>query len=158
MINFQGIHKPSYHAYSFLNRLGDIKLGQGDGWFATKDVKGNIRILIWNYSHYSTPDARLAWDKDTVDELFTGGETRKFVFQLDGLGEGIHRLKISTVNIGNASAFHEWKAMGAPDWLTKDQVKRLKSAATPVVNEYPVGSVTELPAHGFALIDVVRDE
>lgn len=158
MITFQGIHKPAYHAYSFLNRLGEFRLGQGEGWFATKDKKGDIRILIWNYDHYTNPDARIAWDKDTVDELFTGGETRKFEFQLDGLGEGNHRLTISTVDMENASAFHAWKKMGAPDWLTKKQVKRLKSAATPVVNEYPVGTVTELPAHSFALIDVVRGE
>lgn len=163
LINAQGIHKPAYHAYAFLNQLGETKLGGGDGWFATRDEEeGSIQILLWNYEHYVNTDGRLAKDKDTVEELFGAGKKRKFDFHLEGLPKGRNRVVIKKVDMDNASAFRSWKSIGAPYWLTRDQVAYLKTCSEPVGKAYEVANgksvqiAVELPVHGFGLVEVTR--
>ena len=50
MINYQGIKKPSFHAYRFLNELGDIEAAAGDNYIVTKSSDtGKAVFLAWNY-------------------------------------------------------------------------------------------------------------
>jgi len=160
LINMQGIHKPAFYAYSFLNKLGTRMLGKGDGWFATKDEEGNIQIIVWNYSHYIDSDGRLAKDKDTVEQLFGNGEKREYNFRLEGLEKQKYNVSVWTVDGNYTSAFHGWKALGAPDWLTSEQVKRIESMGVPKLQNGKVGtgpSVSysiNLGAFGFAVAEV----
>ena len=46
LMNTQGIRKPAYFAYQFLNALGPTELENGDSQsVATTDGKGNARVL-----------------------------------------------------------------------------------------------------------------
>ena len=50
MINFQGLVKPSFHAYRMLNQLGDEKLYYSDPVFVSRDSKsGKVVALAFNY-------------------------------------------------------------------------------------------------------------
>ncbi|MBP0904007.1 glycoside hydrolase [Mariniflexile gromovii] len=50
MINFQGLVKPSYHAYRMLHQLGEEKLYKDDYLFVSKNSKNNnIVALAYNY-------------------------------------------------------------------------------------------------------------
>lgn len=50
MINFQGIVKPSFHAYRMLNQLGDEKIYYQDPLFVSRSSKnGKISALAFNY-------------------------------------------------------------------------------------------------------------
>ncbi len=58
MLNTQGINKPVFYAYQFLNRLGETELINEDkmSW-ASKDVKGNIKILAYDFTHTHPGDS-----------------------------------------------------------------------------------------------------
>src|ERR1051326_6191770 len=49
MISFQGLPKPTYHAYRFLNQLGREKLAQSDGHVVTRHADGRIATLLYHY-------------------------------------------------------------------------------------------------------------
>ena len=51
LLNYQGIKKPAYYSYRFLNRLGETELQNNDAssW-ACINKKGNIQILLWDYT------------------------------------------------------------------------------------------------------------
>ena len=50
MINFQGLVKPSFHAYRMLHQLGDEKLYYADPLFVSRSSEtGKITALAFNY-------------------------------------------------------------------------------------------------------------
>lgn len=57
LLNVQSLKKPSYHAYTFLHRLGDTELICADeDTYACKTEDG-VQILFWNYVHPENQDA-----------------------------------------------------------------------------------------------------
>ncbi|HEY4787456.1 MAG TPA: glycoside hydrolase, partial [Bacteroidales bacterium] len=57
LLNYQGIKKPSFSAYAFLNKLGETELTDKDSssW-ACKNGKGDVQVLFWNFT-YTLPDS-----------------------------------------------------------------------------------------------------
>ena len=51
LLNYQGINKPAFYAYQFLNRLGTIELKSSDeaSWIA-RDDKGGVQALFWDFT------------------------------------------------------------------------------------------------------------
>lgn len=51
LLNLQGINKPAFYSYKFMNELGNNELKNDDecSWVC-KDDAGNIQILCWNYA------------------------------------------------------------------------------------------------------------
>ena len=47
-----GIKKPHYYAFDFMNKLGDLLIDKGNGYFITKSY-GKIQILLYNYEHFN---------------------------------------------------------------------------------------------------------
>ena len=57
LLNIQSLQKPSYHAYVFLNRLGDTQLiCEDQDTYACKN-DAETQILFWNYVHPEHQDA-----------------------------------------------------------------------------------------------------
>ncbi|HEX5111272.1 MAG TPA: hypothetical protein VFV79_00385, partial [Saprospiraceae bacterium] len=51
MLTIQGINKPVFYAYQFLNRLGNTELVNDDrGSWVCKDSTGNLQALIWDFT------------------------------------------------------------------------------------------------------------
>ena len=50
LLNVQGLKKPSFFAYKYLNKLGDLELkcNDEDAWVCKND-KG-VQALFWNYT------------------------------------------------------------------------------------------------------------
>ncbi|MEO7766895.1 MAG: glycoside hydrolase, partial [Ferruginibacter sp.] len=57
LLTIQGINKPAFYAYQFLNKLGEQQLVNTDTRsYACKNNKGNVQILLWDYT-YTLPDS-----------------------------------------------------------------------------------------------------
>lgn len=52
LLNFQGIKKPAYFAFQFLNQLGQTELKNADAhsWIC-RDKKGGAQFLVWDLTH-----------------------------------------------------------------------------------------------------------
>ena len=61
LLTMQGLPKPAYFAYRFLNELGDTELACDDPkvW-ACRNDNGAVQVLLWNYTHpkQDSPDAQ----------------------------------------------------------------------------------------------------
>ena len=63
LINFQGLRKPSFYAYQFLNRLGAEELvsNDPDSWITRGG--GGAQVLFWNYTPPQTNESNQVYFK-----------------------------------------------------------------------------------------------
>lgn len=124
MINFQGIVKPSFHAYRMLNRLGDEVIFQQEGIIITRNtVSKKITALLYHY-----PAERKNVVDGNVEEVLNTGSGRKFNLLLSGLNAK-SEFQIEILDKNNGFAYPKWKQMGSPEPPTREQIKTLKKLA-----------------------------
>jgi xylan 1,4-beta-xylosidase len=143
MINFQGLVKPSYHAYRMLHELGDEKLFKNDYLFVSRK-SGNKKLvaLAYNYpeDHYNAVPSSIK-----KIEKYEEGATRQLNFTLSDLKPGI-QFTIETLDKDHGNIYNEWEKMGKPEPPTREQIKVLKMAAnalhTEIVEADATGKLT----------------
>lgn len=128
LMNTQGIKKPAYFAYQFMNALGSTELVNKDKRsIATKDDKGNVQVLLWDYTH--TLPEKINNQQYFIKDLPAKAKGEAKV-NLSGLKPGSYKLALSQVGYRKNDAFTAFIGMGSPKQLTRDQVASLKSTAT----------------------------
>ncbi len=128
LMNTQGIKKPAYFAYQFLNQLASIELKNNDAQsFATKDDQGNVQLLLWD-STFTLPEG-INNQQYYIKDLPPAhkGDVK---IHLDGLKKGKYKLAISQVGYQHNDAYTAYIRMGSPAQLTKAQVAELKTQAS----------------------------
>jgi xylan 1,4-beta-xylosidase len=125
LLNLQGIRKPAWFAYAFLNRLGPVALENSDAmsWAAT-DGAGNVQVLLWDFTH-TLPEG-VNNQQYFVQDLPAQpkGET---AIRIGGLREGRYQLRVSQVGYRRNDAYTAYLALGSPAQLTRAQVETLKA-------------------------------
>ena len=124
LLNTQGIKKPAYFSYSFLNKLGETELQNTDtsSW-ATKNAKGDVQVLLWDFT-YTLPDSinnQQYYIKDLPSK-----PKGKVKIEVTGLSKGNYKLEIYKVGYKVNDVFTDYLGMNKPNQLTKEQVKTLK--------------------------------
>ena len=130
LLTVHGIRKPAFHAYAFLNRVGETVLHNGDGCAVFRSARG-WQVLLFNHHHYANSEA--SWDQHADAEKMIGtGQARTFDLALEGLPPQV-RVTSNLVDREHGWALPAWQAMGSPDWPTTAQIDRLHEAAKPAV-------------------------
>lgn len=128
LMNTQGIKKPAYFAYQFLNQLGSQELRNADTKsFATVDGKGNLQLLAWDYTH-TLPD-NINNQQYFVKDL-PARDKGKLKLSVKGMRPGAYSLSVSQVGYKQNDAFTAYIGMGSPKQLSRQQVATLKATAT----------------------------
>lgn len=128
LMNTQGIKKPAYFAYQFLNQLSVTELKNTDAQsFATRDTKGNVQVLLWD-STRTLPDG-INNQQYYIKDL-PPADKGEVNIQVNGLKKGRYTLSISQVGYKQNDAFTAYIGMGSPAQLSKAQVAELKASAT----------------------------
>ena len=129
MINYQGIPKPVFHGYRFLNALGDELLSKTPGAVITRDSKsGKLTALAYNYPPEITVALPGTASLEEADKMTDTGSARELSLTLTGMEPGApFEVEILDKQHGNATA--AWEAMGKPDPPTREQTTALKAAA-----------------------------
>lgn len=128
LMNTQGIKKPAYFAYQFLNQLSPIELKNKDAQsFATKDEKGNVQLLLWDSTH-TLPDG-INNQQYYIRDLPPANKGAVNI-RLNDLKKGQYTLSISQVGYKQNDAYTAYIKMGSPAQLTKAQVTELKAFAS----------------------------
>jgi xylan 1,4-beta-xylosidase len=131
LLTVHGIRKPSFHAYSFLNRVGESCLHNGDGCAVFRSARG-WQVLLFNHHHYANAEA--SWDTHADAEKMIGtGTARAFELVLEGLPQRV-RVTRHLVDSEHGWALPAWQEMGSPDWPTAAQLTQLHEAARPQVD------------------------
>ncbi|MBN1924644.1 MAG: hypothetical protein JW798_02305 [Prolixibacteraceae bacterium] len=136
MLNTQGINKPVFYAYQFLNRLGDTELVNNDkmSW-ACKDPKGNIQVLAYDFTHTHPGDSvnnQVYYIRDLPSK-----DKGKLKINLAGVPAGDYSLEVYKVGYRCNDAYTSYYDLGRPNQLTKQQVEQIKklNSGSPISGE-----------------------
>jgi xylan 1,4-beta-xylosidase len=136
MLTIQGINKPVFYAYQFLNRLGSIELLNKDSssWVC-KDQAGNIQALVWDFTN-THPGDSVHNQKYYIQDL-PSKQKGKLKINLSHVPAGKYSMKIYKVGYRQNDAYTSYLDMGKPLQLNREQVNKLKSQnnGAPVVTE-----------------------
>ncbi|PTS89743.1 glycoside hydrolase [Flavobacterium sp. HMWF030] len=125
LLNTQGIKKPAYFSYSFLNKLGETELQNKDtsSW-TTKNSKGNVQVLLWDFTNTHPGDSM---NNQTYYIKDLPSKSKGIVkVEVDGLQKGNYTLEIYKVGYKTNDAYADYLAMGKPSQLSKQQVETIK--------------------------------
>lgn len=126
MINYQGLVKPSYHAYRMLHHLGDEKLFKNDYVFVSRTSgNGKVVALAYNYpeDHYNAVPSSIK----KIDK-YEEGATRQLQMALTDLKPGT-QFKIETLDKDHGNIYNYWEKMGKPEPPTREQIKVMQRFA-----------------------------
>lgn len=132
LLNVQGLKKPAFFAYKFLNRLGDVELecNDEDAWVCKQGK--SIQALFWNYTY--------AVEQDAPNQVFytrdlPSSPAGKVQLRLTGLEPGCYQLSVYCIGYRQNDVYSEFLDMNCRGTLTREQVEMLnkKAAGLPVV-------------------------
>ncbi|HEY4788609.1 MAG TPA: glycoside hydrolase [Bacteroidales bacterium] len=125
MLTIQGINKPVFYSYQFLNRLGNTELLNSDSMsWVCKDSKGNIEVLAWDFTNTHPGDSvnnQVYYIRDLPSK--TKG---KLNINISNVPEGNYSLEIYKVGYRCNDAYSAYLSMGRPTQLNKIQVEQIK--------------------------------
>ncbi|HAH25753.1 MAG TPA: glycoside hydrolase [Prolixibacteraceae bacterium] len=136
LLNTQGIAKPAFYAYQYLNKLQNTELVNADSrsW-ASKDDKGNVQLLLWDFTNTHPGDSvnnQVYYIRDLPSK-----SKGKIKVDLSNIPEGNYALEVYQIGYRCNDAFSTYLAMGKPSQLTKTQVEQIKrqNDGSPVAKE-----------------------
>jgi xylan 1,4-beta-xylosidase len=128
LLTVQGIRKPAYFAYRFLNELGDHELATTDrnAWVCRDDA-GGVQVLFWDLTHPSP-------DKKFLDQTLFARERPAqpkgtVAVEISGLKPGDYILRVCGTGYQRNDAYTQYLKWGAPDQLTRLQENELAGLA-----------------------------
>ena len=159
-----GIKKPSFYAFRFLNQLGGEVLKSGKNYIITKDSSGRIVCLFFNkreysYSYYLKEDT----EQSDLSQLFQSEENVILELELTDMERnGEYLIKEEVVNSKNGSIQDEWKILGNQEELRKSEIQYLRNICIPriymkqfICTEGRLRFHMELEPHEMRLIHIL---
>ncbi|KOS06668.1 glycoside hydrolase [Flavobacterium akiainvivens] len=126
LLTIQGINKPAFYSYSFLNKLGNTELSNADSrsW-VTKDTKGGLQVLLWDFTN-THPGKEVNNQVYYIKDLPAKGKGKATV-QVKGMAKGTYKVEAYKVGYKANDAHTAYVEMGRPAQLNKQQVEKLKA-------------------------------
>lgn len=134
LLSKDGIPKPAYYAFQFMNRLGRYVHKRGEHYIITDNGAGNWRIVCHNLKSLSYQYGLRREDEIAVEEqnnLFSDMKKQHIHFELKAEREGKYLLRIFSVNQKHGSIQDEWIAMSGPQELSPEDMEYLSRITTP---------------------------
>ncbi|WP_089779170.1 GH39 family glycosyl hydrolase [Chitinophaga sp. YR573] len=125
MLNTQGINKPVFYAYQFMNRLGNIELVNNDStsWIC-RDSTGNIQALAWDFTNTHPGDS--VHNQQYYIRDLPSKSKGKLKVNIANVPDGIYAVEIYKVGYRCNDVYSTYLSMGKPAQLTKQQVEQIK--------------------------------
>ncbi len=126
LINYQGIVKPAFHAYRFLNQLGTDEIFRSDGFLATRSKHaGHVRAVLCHYPDQYPGSPPFALSIEEAEKILAFGQPASRSILIQDLPPHIPYL-VETVDAEHGFAVRAWQAMGQPQSPSPDQLTVLR--------------------------------
>ena len=162
LLGMRGVPRRSYHTFTLLHKLGDVRLHCDDASvLATRRKDGSMAILAWNLipqppgrKHSSMGDPML----QTAVEESDDGESKQIILKFEGERKHLkgHVTRVDRSSGDFRSAYRE---MGSPPYPTMRQIAELKRRSE-LAKAEPIALSSEkeirltIPANGIALLEL----
>lgn len=134
MISRDGIRKPSFYAFKFLEKLQPYLLMKDDNCIITTNRKGRYTIACHNYKRLASEYVFKEEDEIKIEELdfyMENTDPLKLKFMLDNVKDGTYQIKVYYVNRENGNAQEIWRKMEYAKGLAKDEIEYIKKRSVP---------------------------
>lgn len=128
LVNWHSIKKPTFYAYSFLNKLyqNEIQNMDKSSWI-TKDEKGNYAALVYDFTmpdfeKYDTNRSYFIKDRPDCSK-------GKIQLKLNGIKDGKYILYVYKVGYRHGDVNSTYIDMGRPSQLSLQQIDALKQVS-----------------------------
>ncbi|MBR2122078.1 MAG: helix-turn-helix domain-containing protein [Lachnospiraceae bacterium] len=131
-----GIKKPVFYAFEFMNMMGEYILARGEGYLITRSASGGIYCLLYTYRNPSPAYDRMGAhvsSPEMIESLFTEKEeTCDFRITVGGLvKDGRYIVKSRLISDSEGTILSEWARFGYEQRLTGDEVSYIRNACYP---------------------------
>ncbi|MFT3867910.1 MAG: hypothetical protein QM715_05370 [Nibricoccus sp.] len=136
LLNYQDLQKPSFFAYKFLHRLGDIQLNTADpAAIVSRDNSGGVQALFWDFTITHPGPSIINQEYYKADQPAVAKGAAEL--RLSKLPKGTYRLLATKVGYRSNDVQSAWRDLGSPAQLTRSQVDTLRKASSgnPCLNE-----------------------
>jgi len=125
LLTIQGIPKPAFYAYQFMNKLGKTELSNTDtrSW-ASKTDNGSVQLLCWDFTN-THPGDSIHNQKYYIQDLPSKSKGKVKV-TISNVPAGKYTLEVYKVGYRVNDAYTEYLDMGKPKQLNRQQVDDLK--------------------------------
>jgi xylan 1,4-beta-xylosidase len=125
MLTIQGIEKPVFYAYKFLNQLGNTRLADSDSssWVC-KDSAGNIQALVWDFTITQPVDS--VNNQDYYIRDLPARSKGRLTVRVDHVPAGMYALEVYRTGYRSNDAYSTYLSMGKPGQLDRQQVEQIK--------------------------------
>jgi len=123
LMNPQGIRKPAWFAYKYLNQLGDkaVEVADAETW-ATTDG-GGVQALVWAFRQ----PVQTVSNRPFYTKVHPASDIEPVSLDLKGLKPGRYDVQIFRTGFKANDAYTAYLEMGRPKTLTDQQVRDLNA-------------------------------
>ncbi|WP_426017918.1 GH39 family glycosyl hydrolase [Brevundimonas sp. DWR2-3-1b1] len=146
LMNPQGIRKPTFFAYKYLNSLGDRELATGDAQSIAALKGDTVQVLAWRYELPDQPISNRPFFRQ-VREPAAAAPLR---IEVGGLRPGVHTASVRRVGFKANDAYTAYLEMGSPAALSDAQLGELQA----LTQDEPETRVLTVGADGRGQMDV----
>jgi xylan 1,4-beta-xylosidase len=154
LMSQRGVVRPTFNTFKLLHRLGDRRLEATGPALASGRKGGGAAVMVWNLA--DVPQA--SGIPGASSERKVQGQPKRLHVTLNGARPG-QEVKISYVDQARGSPYPTWRALGSPQYPTREQLSKIRAAAEVAPPERRrLGGrgelELELPPEGVALIEL----
>ncbi len=120
LINLQGIRKPAYFAYKFLNQLGETELKCDDANAIACSENGGVQVLFWDCTVRQDKENKEYYNKDNLP--LPAGNVR---LSIAGLLTGDYEVAVYCTGYRQNDAYTSYMEMKPSGSLSREAVKLL---------------------------------
>jgi xylan 1,4-beta-xylosidase len=126
LMNPQGVRKPAWFAYKYLNQLGDkaVKVADVQTW-VTADA-GGIQALVWDFRQ----PVQAVSNRPYYTKVQPTKDVEPISLDLKGLKPGQYNVQIFRTGFKANDAYTAYLELGSPKTLTDQQVRDLNALTT----------------------------
>jgi xylan 1,4-beta-xylosidase len=146
LMNPQGIRKPAWFAYKYLNQLGDAQLPVTDAQSLVTHADNGVRVLAWDFQQ----PVQAKSNRPTYTAVLPTHASVPLSLELSGLKPGRYTVAIHRTGFKANDAHTAWIEMGRPRTLNGSQLKQLQAATTDAAQR----AALRVPASGKASLVV----
>lgn len=134
LLSRDGICKPSFYAFAFLNHMTGMVIGRGENYLIAKSSERSYRMICCNYQHpnihYYQGEEDMQ-DPDQIQGFFTDAASLTMHIRIHGVTPGRYRIKTRRVNQEEGSVLDEWNKIRLESEGSTDDIAYLRNISIP---------------------------
>jgi len=134
LISKNGMKKPSFYAFYFLEKLSENMVQKGDNYIMTKNSNNSFTIICHNYKHFNNSYLLNTEENISLDELeniYENENELNVSFSISNISSGRYRVKSFILNEEHGSVLNQWIKLNADNHLRPDEISYLKGMSIP---------------------------